>query len=236
MPFLRKKKPKKKNQPTDASASPTQASQETIESIIKDNPSLHRRPDGSPWFLGISGQTFKTIIDLLEPGMNTIETGAGFSSLAFILKGTNHRAVCPDRYLEDNIRTWCDSQRLDHSKFTFVAERSQDFLPNLDDDLDFALIDGDHAFPIPMIDYYYIARRLSVGGFLAIDDCNLWTGDVIVKNLMMDSAWEFYSEHHGRTVIFRRTAPWQDGTVGSQPYLLANSRGLPSYFYDDLKK
>lgn len=240
MPFpwkvkLKKNKQKQQQQQQQPIES-GERSQASIDSIVANYPTFHRRPDGSPWFLGISGQTLKMFSSLLKPGMNTLETGAGYSSLAFIFMETNHKAICPDQYLEENIRVWCNSNNLDHSKFTFIAEKSQNYLPTLSDDLDFALIDGDHAFPIPMIDYYYIARRLNVGGYLAIDDCNLWTGDVIVKNLVMDSDWEYISEHDRRTVIFRRKAPWRDRCVEKQPYLLANSRGLPSYFYGDLKK
>jgi hypothetical protein len=57
---------------------------------------------------------------------------------------------------------------------TLVA-RSNAILPTLDlqgGQLDFALIDGAHAFPQPIIDYFY-NERLKAGGLLAVDDLTI---------------------------------------------------------------
>lgn len=208
----------------------------SLDEIIKNFPSFHRKPDGTPWYLGISGDTLKAFASLLEPGMRTIETGAGFSSLAFIVKGTHHTAICPDDYLEKNIRDWCSEKGIDHSRFTYVQAKSQDAVPRLEGEYDFAFIDGEHAFPMPMIDFYYLARRIKVGGIMAIDDTNIWTGDVIAKHLMMDNGWEFVTEHDDKTSIFRLKAPFRDKGVWDQPFTIANSKRLPVKFYDGLKR
>ncbi|MCP5433734.1 MAG: class I SAM-dependent methyltransferase [Alphaproteobacteria bacterium] len=198
----------------------------SLDEVIRNYPSLHRLPDGTPRFLGISGAAFKHIFELLHEGTQTAETGAGFSSLAFILKGTNHTAICPDTYLEKNIRDWCDLHRVDHSRFTYYCAKSQDVLPELDGELDLAFVDGDHAFPIPMIDYYYLARRLKPGGHMIIDDTQIWTGEVISKHLALDRNWEFIHEYDEKTSIFRLNAPFEDKGFGAQPFVLANSRRL----------
>lgn len=208
----------------------------SFDEIIANYPSFHRRPDGTPWFLGISGQALKAFAELIKPGMRTIETGAGFSTLAFIVQGAHHTAICPDDYLEANIRGWCDEWTIDHSRFTFVCEKSQDVVPRLEGQFDFAFVDGEHAFPMPMIDFYYLARRLRPGGIMVIDDTNIWTGDVIAKHLMLDVDWEFVSEHDEKTSIFRLKNPYQDKGMWNQPYTLANSKRLPIEFYDGLRR
>ena len=173
--------------------------------------------------------------------MRTVETGAGLSSLAFIVQGCKHTAICPsENYenfgLERRIRDFCGERNIDHSLFSFVNARSQDVLPNLSDEFDFVFIDGDHGFPLPIIDFYYLARRLKVGGVLAIDDTNIWTGEVIAKYLMLDSDWKFICEQDTKTAYFRLSAPFVDKGFSRQTYVLANSRSLPSGFLDTLRR
>ena len=224
--------------PPAAAAAPVDAinAHVSFDAIIADYPSFHRKPDGTPWFLGVSGDTLKALASHIEPGMRTIETGAGFSSLAFILKGARHMAICPDDDLEAAIRQWCDARGIDHSRFDYVQALSQDAAPALTGAFDFAFIDGDHAFPIPQIDFYYLARRLKVGGCLAIDDTHIWTGMILAQHLATDSDWRLESEHDGKTSIFRLVAPFRDKGFGNQPFVLANSRGLPQDYYSALKR
>ena len=208
----------------------------SFDKIIANYPSFHRDEKGEPWFLGVSGDTLKVLASFIKPGMRTVETGAGFSSLAFIIKGSQHTAICPDDYLEKNIREWCDKWKINHSRFTYKMAKSQDVVPFMTEDLDFVFIDGEHAFPLPQIDFYYLARRLKVGGHLAIDDTNLWTGAILVQNLRCDKDWVFVSEHGGKTAIFRRLTPFRDHGLGDQPFVIANSLGLPSSFYDSMMR
>lgn len=212
-----------------------------LDEILLDHPSFHRQEDGSPWFLGISDQNLKFMASLLRPGMRTVETGAGFSTLAFIATRCNHTAICPEESFENQrierrIRDFCREHNLDTSSFLFLNARSQDVLPNLNTECDFVFIDGDHAFPIPIIDFYYLARRLKVGGVLAIDDTNIWTGDVVAKHLMLDSDWEFICEQDAKTAYFRLLAPFTDKGFSSQTYVVANSRSMPAAFLQGLKR
>ena len=208
----------------------------SFDDVIADYPRFHRKPDGTPWFLGVSGEALKALASHVEPGMRTVETGAGFSSLAFILKGARHVAICPDGDLERTMRDWCDIKGIDHSRFEYRRALSQDTVPTLTGAFDFAFIDGDHAFPIPQIDFYYLARRLKVGGLLAIDDTNIWTGMILAQHLATDSDWKLESEHDGKTSIFRLVAPFRDKGFGDQPFVLANSRGLPQDHYAIFKR
>lgn len=191
-------------------------------------PSFHRKADGTPWFLGISGATLKEFASKLQPGMRTVETGAGYSSLAFILKNTYHTAICPDDYLEGNIRDWCLAMNVDASRFKYIMAKSQDCLPDITGEIDFAFIDGDHAFPIPVIDFYYLSRLVKVGGYIAVDDINIWTGDILAKYLASSVEWKMIGEYDDKTVLFQRVLPHSDKSLLDQPFVLLNSRKLPT--------
>jgi len=43
----------------------------------------------------------------LTQGMKTIETGAGVSTVAFALKGTDHTCIVPDEEQVNRIRLYC---------------------------------------------------------------------------------------------------------------------------------
>src|SRR5690606_26311078 len=63
------------------------------------------------------------------------------------------------------IRTWCAGHGLDSRRINFIARPSQEALPELEcEELDFVLIDGDHAFPAPFIDWYFVADRIRKAG------------------------------------------------------------------------
>lgn len=212
-----------------------------LDRIIANYPSFHVDPNGSPWFLGISGNNFKYMHSLLRPEMTTVETGAGFSTLAFIAAGCRHTAICPagkseNQGIEQRIRSFCSDFGLDHSTFTYWDACSQDVLPQFNEEIDFAFVDGFHGFPIPIIDFYYLSRKLKVGGVLAIDDTNIWSGEVIAKVLMMDSDWEFLSEQDGKTSYLRRIGKFRDKEFSQQPFVLANSRYVAAQFISELKR
>jgi hypothetical protein len=83
------------------------------------------------------------------------------------------------------------------------------------------LIDGAHGFPIPFLDWYYTADRLNVGGLLAIDDTEIWTGHVLKMFLMAEPEWKLEADYGPRSVIFRKL---QHGGLGrnkwDQPYVV----------------
>jgi predicted O-methyltransferase YrrM len=211
-----------------------------LDRIIANYPSFHLQSDGTPWFLGISGDNLKYMHSLLSPGMRTIETGAGFSSLAFIAAGCHHTAICPSEKsenegLEQRIRSYCLKIGLDDRSFSFVNACSQDVVANIEEDFDFVFVDGFHGFPIPIVDFYFLSRRLRVGGIIAIDDTNIWTGEIISKILMTDSDWEFLSEQDGKTAYFKRLVPHRDKEFSQQSFVLANSKLVGQQFIASLK-
>ena len=160
----------------------------------------------------------------LKPGMRTIETGAGRSTLLFAEARTQHVVVTPSADEQKRILAEVARAGLPSDGLRFEIGFSQDVLPRLSGELDFALIDGGHGFPIPAIDWAYIAPRLVVGSKMLIDDIDLWTGSMIVDFLKHEPGWAFEGQLRGRTAVFRLTAPCVLREWTDQPYVADRSR------------
>lgn len=92
--------------------------------------------------------------------------------------------------------------------FELLEEPSELALPRLlaaGERFDAALIDGYHTFDQTLVDFYYINRLLRVGGYLAIDDCNLPAVNRAVRYMLTYPCYQFVcSTAHGnrsRTAI-----------------------------------
>ena len=169
------------------------------------------------------------VIALIEaqvrPGMTTLETGAGQSTIAFVRAGAQHHAVTPSQDEAARIRAACAQAGVATDRLQFHQGYSQDVLPVLDcGPLDMALIDGGHGFPIPALDLAYIAPRLKPGGWLMIDDVDLWTGAMLVDFLKAEPAFTMEAIHRGRTAVFRCRAPFALREWTNQPAVVAKSR------------
>jgi predicted O-methyltransferase YrrM len=89
----------------------------------------------------------------LEPGLGTVETGAGTSTIVFAAAGTEHEAVTPDPTEEKRIRAECDRRGISTARLSFRIGLSHEVLPTLAErPLDLVLIDGAHGFPYPTLD------------------------------------------------------------------------------------
>lgn len=169
----------------------------------------------------LSSEALEVIIDRVRPGDRTLETGAGYSTVVFASIGAQHIVVTPEERERARILAWCDAHSVDTATTCFIIGRSQDVLPSLDDlPLDFALIDGDHAFPTPFLDWYYSAERLRVGGLVMIDDVQLRTGRMLDDFLRSELGhWRQVVKLH-RTVVYEKLTPAVIEPAGwvSQPW------------------
>jgi predicted O-methyltransferase YrrM len=180
---------------------------------------------------GLDQRVLEWIRTVIRPGSRTLETGSGLSTLAFAEAGANHVAITPIASEQDAIERAAADRGVDLSTTRFIIGYSEDVLPDLDwHDLDVALVDGDHRFPQVFIDWYYVARRLKLGGLLVVDDLNLWTGYTLAAFLEKEPAWERVADWPGRAAAFRKigaTDPdlstgWRD-----QPFVAARSSASP---------
>ena len=67
----------------------------------------------------------------LEPGLATLETGAGTSTIVFAAAGTEHEAVTPDPGEEERIRAECERRGISTERLSFRVGLSHDVLPTL---------------------------------------------------------------------------------------------------------
>jgi hypothetical protein len=167
-------------------------------------PGIHGEGDE---FRGLAWPALEWLEREVEPGLATLETGAGSSTLAFARGGADHVAVTPSAGEEQRIRAQADRMGIDHSKVRFELGPSHEVLPKLDArPLDLVLIDGAHGFPYPVLDWWYVAPHLKVGGRMLIDDAYMPPVAALVDALRAQPGWEIVESVGYRTVVARKTA------------------------------
>jgi hypothetical protein len=169
--------------------------------------------------------------EIVRPGMRTLETGAGLSTVVFALKGARHTCIVPDGGLVSRIRSFCSDSGIPQDGIEFIVEASERALPRLTgQDYDFALIDGRHGFPAPFIDCYYIARLLKVGGSVMIDDLHIWTSDLLVRYLQSEKSWKLVRETWHAATFMKLDEEALAGEWTRQPFVVRRSlrRSFPA--------
>ncbi len=192
-----------------------------LDQLLAAPPLLH---DDGRALWGIAPAVLRFLDGAIRPGANTLETGAGLSTLVFAINGAHHTCVVPAPSEIERIRAWCEASGVSTDHLTFHAERSEAVLPRLaEDPLDLVLIDGGHGFPAPFIDWFYAGRRLQPGGLLVVDDTQIWTGRVLRDFLEAEPGWELVEEIALRASMFRRTDAEGGPEWTDQPYVAARS-------------
>ncbi|MGI8632335.1 MAG: class I SAM-dependent methyltransferase [Solirubrobacterales bacterium] len=169
------------------------------------------------------------LVSAVGEGDRTLETGCGHSTIAFALCGAHHTAISPTPAEQESLESFCRKREIPLDRLTMILGHSQEILPGLEPTtLDFVLIDGAHAFPVPFIDWYYAARRLKVGGLMMIDDTQIRTGRILTDFLESEVGRWRLLERRPSLVMFEKTAEptipagdWPD-----QPYC-ANPERVP---------
>jgi len=170
---------------------------------------------------GLTEDALAFLVDVVGRDHRTLETGVGYSTVLFAVRGAHHTVVSPFEFEHDRVRAWCEEHDVDLSRVSFVAQASQQALPELEaTPLDLVLIDGDHAFPTPFIDFYYAARRLVPGGLLVLDDTHVRSCALLAEFLRADTPrWRVHTEMWTTNVYERLDGPLQpiDGWA-AQPW------------------
>jgi Methyltransferase domain len=164
-------------------------------------PTVHG--EGEYW--GLAWSALAWIEEHARPGMATLETGAGASTIVFAAAGTEHEAITPDASEEERIRRACGERGIDASRVTFRIGLSHEVLlrwqPRL---LDLVLIDGAHGFPYPILDWWALSRRVRVGGSVLLDDAYLPSVTAIVDYVRASPAWRLEPAASFRTALVRK--------------------------------
>lgn len=135
----------------------------------------------------------------------SVETGCGLSTL--LLSNLSERHTAFTLPLGDSLQNTQSHPYLRFETTKFVVGPSQVTVPKwqFSDPVDFALIDGPHAYPFPDLEYYFIYPHIRPGGVLVIDDIHIPTIQRLYEFLRDDEMWEHRGDAR-TTAFFRRTA------------------------------
>ncbi len=196
-------------------------------------PGLHGAGDE---YWGLAWPALEWLERNVEAGMQTVETGAGASTIVFAAKGAEHVAVTPDPTEEQRIRAEADRRGISTERVSFLVGPSHEVLPALEPrQLDLVLVDGAHGFPYPMLDWWFLAPSLKVGGRILLDDAYMPPVGALVDALGAQAGWDVVETVGYRTVVVRKTAEglpgfdWGGERVGGRMnfrYLPATERGV----------
>ena len=178
-------------------------------------------------FWGLEWDALRWLEENVRPGLATLETGAGASTIVFAAAGSAHDAITPAADEIERIRAECERLGVDAGAVRFHLGESHELLRRLEPRaLDIALLAGADGFPYPILDWWLIAPRLRVGGRLLVDTPYHPAGSALVDHLRTDPAWRVVTALGYRTVLAEK--------VGDQPprQLFAGDPGIgPSTFH-----
>ena len=198
--------------------------------LFTERPSFHGRTSAiRNWKL--ADDVLHWLDKNVRRNQRTLETGCGYSTIIFALKGTRHTVISPIFEEHQRIREWCDAHEIDLSNVEFKLGRSEDLLLALKPEpLDLVLIDGWHAFPAPFLDWFFTAKRLVINGYVLVDDTQLKTPRILRDFLEAEQGrWELVTRFK-RTDIFRKISldvfigDWPTQPYGAKPYISLQGR------------
>ena len=198
-------------------------------------PGIHGAGDE---YWGLAWPALEWLEAELRPGMTTLETGSGASTIVFAAAGTDHTAVTPDAAEEERVRDACRQLGITSEGVEFEVGFSHEVLPRLSgSELDLVLLDGAHGFPYPILDWWHVAPRLAVGGRILMDDAYMPPVTGVVDHARHARAWEVERSVGYRTVVLRKVADelppfdWEGERVGGRMtfrYLPPTERAVAS--------
>lgn len=220
----------------------------SLEFVLKDRPRFHkgelevsgsfdpkqslwgkaaidRLTDGNLTSYGIGNEAARFIANSVGKNSRSLEIGLGLSTLAFVMQGGEH--VCVTRIADEIalLKAYCAKHGIDLSRTTFVAESSDEYLPTHPHrDLDVVLIDGKHAFPFPVLDWYFTADQLNRSGLMIIDDVQLKSVRVLTDFLNVDTRWKRVASFDEKTIVYEKLVDKvHDVAWHMQPYVIQGS-------------
>ena len=189
-------------------------------------PGLHA---GGAEYWGIAWAALEWLEREVRPGMATLETGSGSSTLVFAAGGADE---------EERFRAECERRGIDCSRVTFRIGFSHEVLPQLDArPLELVLVDGAHGFPYPILDWWFLAGRLQVGGRMLLDDAYMPPVRTLLDALRAQPQWQLEEPASFRTAVVRKVAEggpsfdWEGERIGggmSFGYLPPRDRAVAS--------
>jgi predicted O-methyltransferase YrrM len=190
------------------------------EELRRSPPGLHA---GGEEYWGLAWPALEWLEREVKPGLATLETGSGASTLVFAAGGAEHEAVTPSTDEEERFRTESARRGIDGSRVSFRIGLSHEVLPRLEErKLDLVLVDGAHGFPYPILDWWFLAPRMKIGGRMLLDDAYMPPVRALLDALRASPDWEVEGAAGYRTVIVRKLADglpafdWEGERIGGR--------------------
>ena len=199
---------------------------ETTQAFCEENSSL-RGPivqdilNRVPRCYGVEPVLARFLFDSVSKHSRTLETGSGISTLAFAMRQSRHTAITPSTEEVARIRSYAAANQVSLDTVEFVTEPSEQYLPCCKAaDLDLVLIDGKHAFPWPIIDWFFTADKLKQNGLLVLDDLQMSSVSMLVNFLREDPRWRIAKSFGRRALVVEKIAcSVHDVSWHMQPYI-----------------
>jgi predicted O-methyltransferase YrrM len=174
-----------------------------VDRLLADPPAVHAMAAGPDADIGLwstDRDCYVLLAETVRPGMHTLETGSGLSTVLLAAAGADHTCVTPSAEEAGRILAYCELHALPTEHLHFELGPSDEVLPRLfgGPPVDLVLVDGSHGYPTPMIDWFYAGSRLTPGGLLVLDDVAL----PAVRQLCS------FVDRDPRFTVHRRTAKW----------------------------
>jgi len=182
-------------------------------------PTLH----GQAEFWGLAWQALAFIEHTVEPGMATLETGAGASTIVFAARGADHEVLTPSAEEAERIEAECARRGISTERVHFRIGSSPEVLRSWEGrPLDLVLVDGAHAFPYPTLDWWFLAPHVKIGGLMLLDDAYMPPVAAVVDHVRGSAAWALEQPASFRTAVARKLAEevpdpaWKGERVGGR--------------------
>ncbi len=164
--------------------------QEIAKRLITEQPLLHFASEevarevveytgldfkAGPTSFAVASFVIEYLAEIVKSDHLTIETGGGHTTVLLAALSRHHTCITPDTKSIESITAYMEEVGIPKDKVSFVAESSEIALPKLEvrEKLDFAYIDGNHAYPIPAIDWHFIDLHMKVGGIIGLDNAEI---------------------------------------------------------------
>jgi hypothetical protein len=202
--------------------------------FLRDLPKVHERGDTPAHSGGLNPRLGQVMIDeigKLGEGPQSIETGAGNSTLLFMMLGCSAvTAIAPDEKLGHRIRSEAADRGLDDSVLRYINDRSERALPRLalDEDArcEIAFIDGNHGWPSVFVDFCYLNMMMEQGALLFVDDVHIYACSQLMLLLREQPEFEQISLVGKMGTFRKRTSAKFLPDWRGEPFILTNTLGV----------
>jgi hypothetical protein len=166
------------------------------------------------------------------PFQSSAETGCGGSTIILSHISAHHTAFAIEG-AERTITKLRQHPDLQAGHVLFVEGETKHTLPRqqFEGPLDFVLLDGPHAYPLPQIEFLHLFPQVRIGGWVALDDIQIPSVYELFRFLRKES-WIVLEEVAVRTAFFRKIRECDLGPDGWEQQGM-NRRSILRYSWRD---